>query len=117
MALETERAEQHQLSNGFAGLTGLANAIWAAYSAGARRLANASTTTANGTTKSMGSAAKSVAGAAQSAAWKPAGFARATAGAIALGAKSGAARVEPVGAHAPNALAPLQAWFGRQRIV
>jgi two-component system sensor histidine kinase ChvG len=117
MALETERAEQHQLSNGFAGLKGLANDIWAAFSAGARRLANASTTTANGTTKSMGSAAKSVAGAAQSAAWQTAGLARRTAGAIALGAQSAAARVEPVGAHAPKALAPLQAWFGRQRIV
>jgi two-component system sensor histidine kinase ChvG len=117
MALETERAEQHQLSNGFAGLKGFANDIWAATSAATRRLANASTTTASGTTKSLSSAAKSVADAAQSAASQTAGIARRTAGAIALGAQSAAARVEPVGAQAPKALAPLQAWFGRQRIV
>jgi two-component system, OmpR family, sensor histidine kinase ChvG len=103
MALETERAELHQLSNGFAGLKGFAIDIWAAISVGTRRLANASATTA-------GSAARSVADAAHSAASH-------TAGAVALGAQSAAARVEPMSAQAPKALAPLQAWFGRQRIV
>ncbi|MEI9902111.1 MAG: stimulus-sensing domain-containing protein [Hyphomicrobium sp.] len=34
-----------------------------------------------------------------------------------LGAQNAAARVEPVGAAAPRAFAPVQAWFGRQPIV
>ena len=117
MALDTERSEQHQLSNGFAGLKGFANDIWAAANAGTRRLAHASAATANGTTKSMGSAARSVADAAHSAASCTASVARRTAGAVALGAQSAAAHVEPVGAQAPKALAPLQAWFSRLGIV
>lgn len=117
MALETGRSEQHQLSNGFAGLRGFANDIWAAVVAAATRLARVSTETAGTASQSIRSAAKSGAAAAHSAVRQSAAAARRTASAIALGAQTAAAHVEPVGGATPKALAPLQAWLSRQRIV
>ncbi len=105
MALDTERSEQRSLSNGFAGLKGFANDIRAAAAAGAGT-----------TSQSIRAAAKSAADAAHSIAWHGVGTARRTAGAIALGAQSAAARVEP-GPETRKALAPVQAWFARQPIV
>lgn len=116
MALETERSQQRQLSNGFAGLKGFASDVWNATAAGKRRLTQASSATASNASQSLKSAAKTATSAAHSAAWHTAGIARRTARAIALGAQTAAARVEP-GAGTPKALAPLQAWFGRQPIV
>ncbi len=116
MALDTERAEQRPLSNGFAGLKGFANDIRAATAAGTRRLLQTSSARAGSTTQSLKAAATSAADAGQSAARMASGAVRRTASAIALGAQSAAARVEQ-GAEPPKALAPLQAWFARQPIV
>ncbi|MEO8422054.1 MAG: stimulus-sensing domain-containing protein, partial [Hyphomicrobium sp.] len=117
MTLETERSEQQQLSNGLAGLKGFASDIWAATAGGTRRLADASAARAGETAQTMKSAAKTTVGAAQTAASRTAGVARRTASAIALGAQNAAARVEPMGAETPKALAPIQAWIWRLPIV
>ncbi len=116
MTLESGRSAQQQLSNGFAGLKGLANDVWSAAAVGTKRVAQSSAATAGTATQSIRSAAKSGAAVAQSAATQTAATARRTASAIALGAQSAAASVE-AGGSTPAALAPISAWFARQRIV
>jgi two-component system sensor histidine kinase ChvG len=116
MALDdTERSEQQRLSNGLAGLKGLANDIRSAASASAKRLTSSSSTTAGTAATSMRTAAAAGLTSARSAARQTAHAARRTAGAIALGAQNAAARVD--GAETPKALAPIQAWLGRSALV
>lgn len=117
MALQTERSEQHQLSNGFAGLKGFASDVWGLIAGASRRLAQASRSAAGATTQSTKSAANAAAQATVNAARSAGSLTRSTARAIALGAQSAAARVEPFGDEPPKALAPLQAWFHRQPLV
>ena len=117
MALETERSEQQQLSNGLAGLKGFANDIWAATAGGTRRLADASAARASGTAQSVKSAART-------------SRRRGAYGCLAHGRRGaphgqrhrawraergGARRAD--GRRAPKALAPIQAWLSRQPIV
>ena len=117
MALQTERSEQHQLPNGFAGLKGFASDVWGLIAGAARRLAQASRSAASNTTQSTKSAASAAAQATANAARQATSLTRSTARAIAVGAQSAAARIEPLGDEPPKALAPLQAWFSRQPIV
>ena len=105
------------MSNGLAGLKGFANDIWAATAGGTRRLADASAARANGTAQSVKSAARTTVDAAHRLprarpAWRaarpaPSPLARST-------PRRGSSRWA---AEAPKALAPIQAWLSRQRIV
>jgi two-component system sensor histidine kinase ChvG len=113
MALGTERSEQQQLSNGFAGLKGFASDIW---TAGANGIRNASQGAA-GAARGLRSASTSTTDKARSAVLRATQRARYYGSAIVLGAQNVAARVEPVSSRAPKAFAPVQAWFGRQAIV
>ena len=125
MTLETERSEQQQMSNGLAGLKGLASDMRAALAAAMRRFTDARAAAKGSRTQSARSAAMSgaMSGAmagtqrAKAALRHGVGAARRTASAIVLGAQSAAARVEPVGAATPKMLAPVQAWFARLAIV
>ncbi len=117
MTLGTERSEQRQLSSGFAGLKGFATDIWAAGTSGTNRLARGAAGAAASISKALSSAFGASTEAASGTFRKSMRATRRTMSAVALGAQNVAARVEPVGAAAPRAFAPVQAWFGRQAIV
>jgi two-component system sensor histidine kinase ChvG len=116
MALGTERSEQ-RLSGGLAGLKGFASDIWAAGASATNRLRRRTAAVAAGASKVASSAAASGTASVRVASLRAVDTARRSASAIALGAQNAAARVEPVGAAAPKALAPLWAWLGRLPIV
>ncbi|MFN3624512.1 MAG: stimulus-sensing domain-containing protein [Hyphomicrobium sp.] len=117
MALGTERSEQQQLPAGLAGLRGFATDIRAAGASGAKRLARSVVTTTASTSQALRSALTRGIASLRTGLWQGANAMRRTATVIALGAQNAAARVEPVGAAAPKALAPFQAWFARLGIV
>ncbi|MFA5900647.1 MAG: stimulus-sensing domain-containing protein [Hyphomicrobium sp.] len=113
MALDSGQSDRQQLSNGFAGIKGFTADIRAVAAKSAVRWATGASRTLKGLRASM---AYSSATARQSLR-RTAGAMRRTMSAIVLGAQNAAARVEPVSAATPKALAPLQAWFARQPIV
>ena len=114
MALDTERSEQHQLSNGFAGLKGFANDIWAAADAGTRRWrTHLPQPRRHHQIDGLGGEERrrrgALGGRMHSERRSP--HRRRHCPRRAIGSRSRRAG----GAQAPKALAPLQAWFSRQR--
>lgn len=113
MALESGRSEQQQLSAGFAGLRGFVSDIWTAGENGARRASQGVAAAWRASSSALAAGAEST----RSGLSRATRAARRSASAVVLGAQNVAARVEPVSAAAPKALAPVQAWLGRQPIV
>jgi two-component system sensor histidine kinase ChvG len=117
MALDTERTDQPELSNGFAGLKGFANDISAATSAAARRVSEASSNAVAGAVRSLRTAATTVADGTRAATVRTARFLRRTVAAIVLGAQNATARSEADVEETPRALASVRDWIGRLAIV
>ena len=115
--LGTGRSEPQRLTAGLAGIRGFANDIGTAAAGGARRLAQRIAAVATATTQAARASLKTSAAAARDILGRASGSLKRTASAITLGAQNAAARVEPVSAAAPKALAPFQSWFARQPIV
>lgn len=118
MALGTERSDEEQrLSNGIAGPKGFAGDILTA----AKNTTSRLTQSAAATWKAFLQAVKSVSSSSTTPLREPlaraGGALRRMVSVIVLGAQNAAARVEPVGAAAPKAFAPVQAWFSRLPLV
>jgi two-component system sensor histidine kinase ChvG len=117
MTLGTERSEQQRLPGGFAGLRGFATDIRVAFASGVGRLMRAIASASGTAGHALRSGAAHGSDSLRTGFWKTVGATKRTASVVALGAQNVAARVEPVGAAAPRAFAPVQAWFGRLAIV